>query len=252
MTLVQAIMDLIFPPQCPFCRTLLPISSSSTKDSSPLPWDLCSVALEKLVCPRCLERLPWLDNCCPHCARPLTLAGDNCPYCLERPVAFTYCCALGSYQGALRETLHRFKYRGEKVLAVSLGRLMAARLAGIPWFSKVEMLVPVPLFPQRKRVRGYNQSALLAQTVSRELGIPSEELLFRVRDTDSQTGMGRQDRWENMRGAFEKSGRWQSRLEGKEFLLIDDILTSGATAHAAALVLKEAGASCVNVAVIAR
>ncbi len=252
MTLIQSIMDLLFPPQCPFCRTPIPVSSANTEDSIPVPWDRCSVALERLVCFQCLEKMPWLVNCCPHCARPLTLAVHNCPYCLEQPFAFTYCCALASYQGALRETLHRFKYRGEKALAVSLGRLMAARLAGMPWFSKVEMLVPVPLFPQRQRLRGYNQSVLLARTLSRELGIPAEELLLRVRDTDSQTGMGRQNRWENMRGAFEKSGRWQSKLEGKEFLLIDDILTSGATAHAAALVLKEAGASCVSVAVIAR
>ncbi len=217
-----------------------------------MPWGQSTVALERILCSRCAVELPWLVHCCPRCASPITVFGDNCPYCREHPVAFAFCCALGNYQGALRKTLHRFKYGGEKGLALPLGRLLAARLAVTSWFANVDVLVPVPLSIQRQRTRGYNQAALLAQTVSRELGIPSEGLLQRTRDTGSQTSLGRHDRWENICGAFKESNNSEGKLPGKNVLLVDDILTSGATAHAASLALKEAGAATVSVAVIAR
>ncbi len=250
MSLIQTIIDLFFPPRCPFCQSLL---ISGNPDGEGLqPWGRSTVALEGMLCSRCAEELPWLVHCCLRCARPLTVFGDDCPYCREHPVAFAYCCALGSYQGALRKTLHRFKYGGEKGLAIPLGRLLAARLADTPWFPKMDVLVPVPLSVQRQRTRGYNQAALLAQTVSRELGISSQELLKRTRDTDSQTSLGRHDRWENICGAFQESNNGEGKLQGRNVLLVDDILTSGATVHAATLALKEAGAAEVSVAVIAR
>ena len=217
-----------------------------------LPRDWSNPALEGLLCSRCAAELPWLVHSCTRCARSLTVAGDECPFCREREVAFDYACALGSYNGALRKTLHRFKYGGEKALAVPLGRLLAARIADIPCFSKVNMLVPVPLSPKRQRIRGYNQAAMLAQSVSRELGIPTQELLQRTRDTESQTGLDRHARWENINGAFKVHEKRGTNLEERNLLLIDDILTSGATAHAASLALKAAGAAQVSLAVIAR
>ncbi len=251
MSLIQTLIDLFFPPRCPFCLSLL--ISGNTDGEGLQPWALgSSVVLEKTICSRCAVELPWLVHCCPRCASPITVFGDNCPYCREHPVAFTYCCALGSYQGALRKTLHRFKYRGEKGLALPLGRLLSARLTATSWIATVDVLVPIPLSTQRQRTRGYNQAALLAQSVSRNLGIPSQGLLQRTRETDSQTSLGRHDRWENICGAFKESNNSEGKLLGKNVLLVDDILTSGATAHAASLALKAAGAATVSVAVIAR
>jgi ComF family protein len=107
----------------------------------------------------------------------------------------------------------------------------------------------VPLAPPRLRARGYNQASLLAGTVSRELGISVLPLLDRARDTASQTGLDRRQRWENMHGAFLCL---KDNLEGKHILLVDDILTSGATAHAASLALKKGGAAVISVAAVAR
>ncbi|MEW5919815.1 MAG: ComF family protein [Bacillota bacterium] len=253
MPLLQTILDLFFPPRCPFCGKLLAYGVGDGK--GPTIWERSNIDLGGVLCPRCAAELPWLINCCPRCARPVSLQGEDCPHCREHPLAFAHCCALGRYEGALREALHRFKYHGEKALAVPLGRLLAARLSTMPWISTVEMLVPVPLYPPRHRDRGYNQAALLAGTVSRELGIPMQAMLQRTRDTKSQTGLNRRDRWENMNGAFCCSKI--AACKGNSFrkahlLLVDDILTSGATAHAASLVLQEAGLARISVAVIAR
>lgn len=249
MSLIQTILDLLFPPRCLFCQKLC--SAGSTGAHGLPPWGENGVTLKGVLCPGCAAETPWLLNACPRCARPLPLSGLNCIHCLEKTFAFNNCCALGSYGGELRKTLHRFKYQGEKALAVPLGRLLASRLAVMPWFSGIDFLVPVPLAPLRRRSRGYNQAALLAEEVGRELAVPVQTPLQRTRDTDSQTGLGREERRHNMFDAFRYSGG-EAALQGKNILIVDDILTSGATAHAAAQVLREAGAEVISVAVIAR
>ncbi|HAP31543.1 MAG TPA: ComF family protein [Firmicutes bacterium] len=248
MSLLQTIFDLFFPPRCPFCLSFL--AAGSGAGAVLLPWG--KMQQEGALCPRCAAALPWLTGCCPRCARPQALPQgqeNGCPSCRTSQLAFTHSCVLGSYQGALRQTLHRFKYGGEKSLAVPLGRLLASRISAMPWLPAVELLTAVPLALPRLRARGYNQAALLAGTVSRELGIPGLPLLERARDTASQTGLDRRQRWENMHGAF---SCLKDNLQGKHILLVDDILTSGATAHAASLALKAGGASVISVAAIAR
>lgn len=251
MSLLQTILDLFFPPRCPFCLELL--AAGSAEGTVLLPWG--KIQQGAVLCPRCAAALPWLTSCCPRCSRPVRQQAppqeqeDGCPSCRACRLAFTHCCVLGSYLGSLRQTLQRFKYGGEKSLAVPLGRLLASRLSTMFWLPAVDVLTAVPLAPPRLRARGYNQAALLAGTLSRELGIPGLTLLERVRDTASQTGLDRRQRWENMQGAFHCL---KTDPEGKHILLVDDILTSGATAHAAALALKAAGASAVSVTAVAR
>lgn len=249
MSLIQTILDLLFPPRCLFCQKLC--SAGSTGEHVLPPWGENGVTLKGVLCSDCAAATPWLLSACPRCAQPLPLSGLNCIHCLEKPFAFDNCCALGSYRDELRKTLHRFKYHGEKALAVPLGRLLASRLAVTPWFPGIDLLVPVPLAPTRRRSRGYNQAALLAEEVGRQLALPVQTPLQRIRDTDSQTELGRAERWHNMFEAFRYSGG-EAELQGKNILIVDDILTSGATAHAAAQVLLEAGAGVVSVAVIAR
>lgn len=248
MSLLQTIFDLFFPPRCPFCLELL--AAGSAAGAVLLPWGKMQPG--GALCPRCAAALPWLTSCCPRCARPQVLPQgqeDGCPSCRTARLAFAHCCVLGSYQGALRQTLHRFKYGGEKSLALPLGRLLASRLSTMPWLPAVELLTAVPLALPRLRSRGYNQAALLAGTLGRELGIPVLPLLERARDTASQTGLDRRQRWENMHGAFHCL---KDNLQGKHILLVDDIFTSGATAHAASLALKAGGASVISVAAVAR
>ncbi len=156
---------------------------------------------------------------------------------------------MGSYQGGLRKALHRFKYYGQKSLAGPLGLLLYGKIFRQPQFSAVQFLVPVPLHRQRLLQRGYNQSALLAGVVGKKLGLPVREALQRVKETQSQTGLNKEQRRENLQGAFHCRQRFPP---GSRLLLIDDVLTSGATVQEASLVLKKAGAGKVSVAVLAR
>jgi ComF family protein len=133
-----------------------------------------------------------------------------------------------------------------------LARLMVpgledVRLAGAPW-----LLVPVPLHPRKKRERRYNQSAELARTLARLTGLRWCDALRRIRYTDSQAGLDREGRLKNLKGAFVVNARATERITGREILLIDDVLTTGATAHECARTLCHAGAARVAVLTVAR
>lgn len=180
---------------------------------------------------------------------PMEMPAPGCFWCARKHFAFDDCCVLGNYSSSLRGAVHRFKYRRAQNLAEPLGRLLAARLSCMPWMESVELVVPVPLGSNRVRERGYNQSALLAGAVGRALGLPVEEPLQKARETRSQTGLSRGKRLENMRDAFLCRAELK---KGAHILLLDDVLTSGATAHEASGALKKEGAGRVSLAVIAR
>lgn len=247
--LLKTLLHLLYPPRCSFCRELL----SPLHPGEPfLPFPAGGERLlmgEKLLCRRCAEELPWIKRACPRCAAPLEEGEEKCLRCVGRIFSFDRCCALGVYEGKLRETVHRFKYRGEKYLAEPLGKLLAAKLAGEPWIDSAASVVPVPLHRQKLKQRGYNQAFLLAGVLGRKLHLPVNELLERVKETKSQTGLDKRGRAANLRGAF----RCREKIPpGTDILLVDDVITSGATAHEASRALKEAGAARVGLAVLAR
>jgi ComF family protein len=245
--LLRALLDLLYPPRCPFCNGLLkPYDAGKT--NSPLVNGTVS-DLERLLCRRCATELPWMERSCPRCASPLGQGEEKCFHCRGGNLYFQDCCALACDREDIREALHRFKYRGRKSLAEPLGILLSRKIALEPWISSVEFLVPIPLSRQRLLQRGYNQVSLLASVVGRELRLPVKEVLERVKDTVSQTGLNRSQRAENLRCAFRCL---QELPAGSHVLLVDDVLTSGATASEASRTLKEAGAGRISVAVLAR
>ena len=134
-------------------------------------------------------------------------------------------------------------------MAQPLGRLLSWKLTAQNWLSTVEGLVPVPLSPQRHSERNYNQAALLAGSIGKELHLPVLEILEKVRETESQTAMNREMRWANMQGVFRPL---PGSSKYNHLLLVDDVFTTGATAHDAARALKTGPAARVSVAVIAR
>lgn len=134
--------------------------------------------------------------------------------------------------------LHDLKYRGNRKAGIYLGRLLGKTLEGTV-YSKCDLLIPVPLHPKRFRKRGYNQSSLIASGVSEITGIPiQEKVLLRIRQLSSQTSWGKYDRYRNVRKDFQLT-RDPPDLNGKKVLLIDDVVTTGATLESCAAVLSE-------------
>jgi ComF family protein len=168
--------------------------------------------------------------------------------CRALPPPFARASAACQYGGELATAVSRLKYGGAAHVAEPLGRLLRGTLAEVQ--GGVDLVVPVPLHARRHRRRGYNQAALLAASAARGTGLEvAFRALARVRDTPAQTGLGRLERLANVRGAFEARPR---AVAGRCVLLVDDVMTTGATATACAEVLLEAGAAEVRVLALAR
>jgi ComF family protein len=157
--------------------------------------------------------------------------------------------ALGPYQGALRAAIHRFKYRDGLILERPLGQLLAETVLAGCGGERPDLLIPVPLHPDRLRRRGYNQALQLARQVGRSCALPVVPAgLHRLRETPPQQGLDARVRRTNLCGAF----RVATAVAGRRVLLVDDVMTTGATARECAAALRQAGAATVEVAVLGR
>lgn len=218
------------------------------------------------MCPDCLKApRPYSGIECARCGRFLAVAAalhgtPHCGVCRRGAVqrdavqrdefAFAQARSFASYEGTLRALIQRLKYNGYRPLAKPLGRFLADAARRFDEQS-FDVLVPIPLHRRRERHRGFNQAALLAAQVSRLLNIPlAADDCVRVRDTPPQTGLRAAERRKNVAGAFHVPQ--PQRVRGRRVLLVDDVLTTGATAHACAQALRDAGARGVWVATLAR
>lgn len=207
-------------------------------------------------CRSCWGSIRPIDGpLCPRCGRPfdspLALAyspGHTCGPCRERLPRFDRALSPYRYDGVLEQAIRLFKYRRKDALADPLADLMLVWADRLP---PVDVVMPVPLHPARLRAREFNQSLLLANRIARRLGLPlSFERLERVRETRPQTELDRADRARNVRRAF--AVRDPEGLEGRRVLLVDDVLTTGATVNDCARALRRAGAASVCVLTLAR
>lgn len=185
-------------------------------------------------------RTPFLN------AAPLDENGV-CRLCRSGLTGFDAVYTYGDYDGVLRELIHLFKFSGIKPLARPLGQLLRR---SVPRDIQVDVIIPMPLHWKRKWERGFNQSELLADELSRHLGAPVSLALQRHKHTPAQAGLTLHERRRNVASAF--SVRHQQQLENKHVLLIDDVLTTGATIAAASAALKKAGARRVSGLTLAR
>ncbi len=231
---VCGLLDLLLPPACGLCLTRL---------DPPDP---------DAFCPACSENiLPLPSPRCPRCALPYHPGAGNdhhCQTCLQesRPV-FSGVVAVGPYEGLLREAIHRFKYRNDINLDRPLARMLADRIisANVP----VDLVLPVPLHRDRLVQRSYNQSALLAKRIARALGAAYRfDRLARIRQGAPQKEMAARERSENVKKSF----ALRQPLAGERVLLVDDVMTTGATVRECARTLLAGGAASVHVAVLAR
>lgn len=203
-------------------------------------WDLC---------PACADALPWQGHACRRCALPLP-AGDPgavCGACLSAPPPLQEVHAACLYAAPVDHLLPRFKFHEDLAAGRLLAQLMADAFDGLP---KPDALVPVPLHVARLRRRGYDQALELAKPLAQALRIPlRDDLLRRVRATAAQSERDAAARRRNVRGAFASgSGATLPR----HVVLVDDVMTTGATLHAAAQALRQAGVGRVDAWVCAR
>lgn len=227
--------DLLLPAACLLCARLLPAGSTATD-----------------FCPACRAGVPQpAPSCCPLCAvahRSLVPTRHHCETCLRFPPPFARVHAAAPYGGTLQDAVQRFKYQGQLALDRPLGKLLATTLRSAA-VARPHLVVPVPLHIDRLRRRGYNQALQLARQIGHEHGIPvAADLLRRVRATEPQQGLDAAARHSNLRGAFAVV----RPLHGRRILLVDDVMTTGATARECAAELRAAGAALVEVAVLGR
>jgi ComF family protein len=197
--------------------------------------------------PLCATCLPALD------ARLELPAGTpiGLPADLPAPLLQLEWC--GPFAGPVRAALHELKYGGERRLARPLGEAVARRWRRAGQGATV--VVPVPVHAERELQRGYDQAALIGEVASRALGLPFLRALERTRATVAQFALGRDDRSANVDGAFRTrgaAGREAHNLAGRWILLVDDVVTTGATLAACAVALEEAGAFAVSAIAVAR
>ena len=199
-----------------------------------------------LLCVDCIAALPSVGVACPVCALPGEDAGPCAP-CRRHGRPWHRALAAWLYAFPVDRLVHQLKYGARLAIADALGAGLAAavRRSGARW---PEVVVPLPLAPGRQRERGFNQSQLIARTLARDLGRPLVHGLLRVRDDGPQAAQGGVRRHTRMQGAFVA----RVALQGLHVAIVDDVMTTGATLAAATQAARDAGATQVDVHVVAR
>ncbi|QRY81019.1 ComF family protein [Pseudomonas sp. PDNC002] len=205
------------------------------------------------LCTGCDDDLPWLAGHCSICALPLPATGLTCAQCLRRSPSFQRVETPLRYGFPVDALVTRFKHQSDAPSGRLLGQLLERHLlhAFGEGLVRPDRLIPVPLSRRRERHRGFNQAALLAGWLSGPLGVPVDNrLVQRPQDTPAQQGLDAATRKRNLRNAFALADG--ANLEGLHLALVDDVLTTGATAERIARLLRRAGARRVDVYCLAR
>ncbi|MGP0071061.1 MAG: ComF family protein [Bryobacteraceae bacterium] len=229
-------MSFLFPDDCRICDQPL-------QNFSRVP-----------VCPACLAKPEPLaaEYFCVHCRAPFLSRfplddQGRCALCRRGVRGFDAAYSFGFYQDELRKLIQLFKYGRIPTLSAPLGRLLARAL---PREQSFDVIVPMPLHWRKRWQRGFNQAELLAREIGRRTHVPVQMALRRVRNTPAQAGLTSAKRRLNVSGAFRAKKR--ASIDGRRVLLIDDVMTTGATAASCARALKGAGARQVTLLTLAR
>lgn len=232
-SLLGDLLDFIYPPFCGNCGSRL-------KDG------------QRNICPSCWQSLKLIEPpFCRRCGLPLDSTGPLCPACRTRQHLFSFARSAGLFSDSLQQIIHLLKYRHRKSLARPLAGMLATLMQQDRRFAAMEAILPVPLHPARERSRGYNQSERIAFHLARRTGLPQlKHILSRRRNTPSQSSLGWVHRKLNVQGAFRIDR--PKAVSGIRLILVDDVLTTGATVDASTEALLEADAREVCVLTVAR
>lgn len=214
-------LDILYPPRCPVCNGIL-------KDSG------------RKICPECERTFrPVSEYYCLKCGKPVDETEEYCEECRHRERKFSRGRGVFLYDTQMKQSLLRYKYYGSreygKYYAESICRYAGADI--MKW--KPDVIVPVPLHRRKKRMRGFNQAADLAERTGKLLGIPvTEEIIYKIKETRSQKKLDADERKRNLKNAFQTV----TSVKGLRILVIDDVYTTGSTMEAMAECLLESGA----------
>jgi ComF family protein len=235
VALGRAAIDLLYPPTCIACQ-------AATGEAHTL-------------CAACWSGIRFIER--PYCERlgtPFAVDFGSpllSPAAVADPPVFHRARAVAHYEGIASALVHRLKYGDRLELAQALGGMMAR--AGAELLAEADVIVPVPLHRWRLWRRRFNQAMALGTVIARRSGVPCDPFaLHRVKATRQQVGLTRAQRQENLQGAFRVPPEARPRLKGRRVLLVDDVLTTGSTANAAARALLRGGAERVDVLAFAR
>lgn len=236
---MKSIADFLLPSHCLLCHMALRHTQ------------LCT------GCTRAIAALRLGEQCCQRCALPLLTDAPLCGYCLSAPPAFDVSLIPFGYRHPVDYLVQRFKYENCQASGQALGHLLAAylqnRYAQDTGLSRPDIIIPTPLHWRRCFSRGYNQTAIIARMLSRQLMIPcSEKALQRLRHTEMQKGLERKKRIENVRGAFSITTKNTATVKNKVVAVLDDVVTTTTTVREISRVLRKAGAREIHIWALAR
>lgn len=237
--LINGLIDIVYPKTCHVCKNKITASS-----------------IDGLVCSECWVKIKInLPPFCHSCGRSLTgkkFIKNICASCIKRPLHFDRAFSPCSYEGVLKELIHTFKYKNKDYVGATLTKLMINFIKeyNLPPMQFIDSIVPVPLSRTKLREREFNHALILSKNLAQKFNKDIlEDRLLRHRNTRTQTELKDRERFLNVKGAFSINGK--DTIRGKNILLVDDVLTTGATCSEAALTLKEAGANIVYVLALA-
>ena len=218
-------MDGIFPPSCACCN---------------VPGHI--------ICPSCIHKTNLIgQNVCLSCGHPYKTRIPICSKCINHPQLFSGMLSWAHFEGSVRDSIHSMKYQNNIALGYFFSQKLLSEVIAANWL--IDLIIPVPLSKSHYKDRGYNQAALISRPLSLALGIRHEKsALMRVRETATQTKLNADQRIKNVEGAF--SGN-PAKLNNKHVLLVDDVITTGATMINCTKALLTSGASkvyCISVA----
>lgn len=218
--MLEYILDLIFPPKCIFCDSILGDDS------------ICG------ACKKCYEKIPFSGR--------LSLSYGS----IKQQTYYDQVVCVCEYEGIIKKALVKYKFSNRPSFYRTFARLMHVSLKNMTNCRNFDIIMSVPLHKARERDRGYNQAQLISKALAKEMGMGDKSwLLSRVRNTGNQSLLAQKQRLVNIKDAFKVTDI--NKVRGKSILLIDDVLTTGATVNECSRVLKEAGALDITVGVIA-
>lgn len=258
-------INAIFPSRCLICKTFFHLDDLSNPVEVEKT-DLTKISFQKVMgkflCRSCLENFSEIDS--PKCSvcgfMFKSREGEDhiCGKCIKNPFKFRKARAYGLYDRSLKASIHRLKYHGKTYLAQPLGLVLFSTFIRHWTPDDINIIIPTPLHSERLKKRGFNQTFQLIKNwpeLLKNSGCDyhhlkiDQNILFRKRKTKAQVGMGRKERIANIKGVFEV--RDHSKIKGKNVLLIDDVLTTGATANECAKILRRNGANYIDLLTLA-